>query len=193
MNQAELIRSLRLEQGLTQRELAEVLHVTDKAVSKWERGLGQPDASLLGPLAKALHVEPEALLEGTLSKNARSSGNLNRLKVFVCPCCGNVVTAEAPARVSCCGRGLKALVPREAAEGERLSLIPMDGGLFLSTEHPMTREHHIAFVMLLDESGLLLRRLYPEWPAQLNLPFTRRGRLLWYCTQHGLFCQKIRL
>lgn len=117
MNQAELIRSLRLEQGLTQRKLAEVLHVTDKAVSKWERGLGQPDASLLGPLAKALHVELEALLEGTLSKNARSSGNLNRLKVFVCPCCGNVVTAETPARVSCCGRGLKALVPREAAEG----------------------------------------------------------------------------
>ena len=39
--------------GLTQRELAEKLHVTDKAVSKWERGLSYPDVTLLEPLAAA--------------------------------------------------------------------------------------------------------------------------------------------
>lgn len=40
-----LIRALRREAGLKQRELAEALGVTDKAVSKWERGLGCPDVS----------------------------------------------------------------------------------------------------------------------------------------------------
>ena len=41
----------RKDQGLTQKELAEKLHVTDKAVSKWERGLSYPDVTLLEPLA----------------------------------------------------------------------------------------------------------------------------------------------
>ena len=46
-----VIFRLRRERGLTQRELAERLHVTDKAVSKWERGQGCPDVSLLTALS----------------------------------------------------------------------------------------------------------------------------------------------
>jgi len=42
-----LIRVLRLEKGLTQQGLAELLGVSNRAVSKWERGLGSPDLSLL--------------------------------------------------------------------------------------------------------------------------------------------------
>ena len=48
------IAQRRKELNLTQRELAEALHVTDKAVSKWERGLSYPDVTLLQPLAAAL-------------------------------------------------------------------------------------------------------------------------------------------
>jgi len=48
------IAQLRKVRGLTQRELAEKLHVTDGAVSKWERGMNFPDLSLLEPLAAAL-------------------------------------------------------------------------------------------------------------------------------------------
>ena len=47
------IQRLRKAAGLTQKELAEKLHVTDKAVSKWERGLSYPDVTLLEPLADA--------------------------------------------------------------------------------------------------------------------------------------------
>lgn len=42
---------MRKAQGLTQAELAEQLHVTDKAVSRWERGIGLPDINTLEPLA----------------------------------------------------------------------------------------------------------------------------------------------
>ena len=52
----------RRELGLTQRELAERLHVTDKAVSKWERGLSYPDVTLLEPLASALGLGVEELM-----------------------------------------------------------------------------------------------------------------------------------
>lgn len=54
----------RKEKGLTQRELAQRLFVSDKAVSKWERGLSIPDTALLVPLAQALGVTVTELLEG---------------------------------------------------------------------------------------------------------------------------------
>ena len=47
---------MRKERGMTQTELAEQLHVTDKAVSRWERGVGLPDINLLEPLAQALGI-----------------------------------------------------------------------------------------------------------------------------------------
>ena len=56
------IAQRRKELNLTQRELAEALHVTDKAVSKWERGVGCPDISLLEPLAETLELSVDQLL-----------------------------------------------------------------------------------------------------------------------------------
>ena len=50
--------------GMTQKELAEKLFLSDKAVSKWERGLSLPDVSVLMPLAQALGVTVTELLEG---------------------------------------------------------------------------------------------------------------------------------
>ena len=49
---------------MTQAELAARLHVTDKAVSKWERGAGLPDISLIEPLAAALDVSVLELMQG---------------------------------------------------------------------------------------------------------------------------------
>lgn len=56
------IRSLRKEKGLTQSALAQMLHVTDKAVSKWERNLSYPDISLFPKLADILGVTVSDLL-----------------------------------------------------------------------------------------------------------------------------------
>lgn len=58
------IAQLRKEQGLTQKELADRLSVTDKAVSKWETGKGFPDVKLLEPLAQALGVSLVELMQG---------------------------------------------------------------------------------------------------------------------------------
>ena len=54
----------RKRKGFTQKELAQRLYVSDKAVSKWERGLSLPDVSLLIPLGKELGVTVTELLEG---------------------------------------------------------------------------------------------------------------------------------
>lgn len=58
------IRQLRRERGMTQKELAAVLGVTDKAVSKWGLGASLPDVALLLPLAEALGVSATELLAG---------------------------------------------------------------------------------------------------------------------------------
>lgn len=52
----KFIQTLRKEQGMTQAQIGEKLGVTDKAISRWERGIGFPDISLLEPLAEALGV-----------------------------------------------------------------------------------------------------------------------------------------
>ena len=54
----------RKAKGYTQKELAEKLFISDKAVSKWERGLSMPDISLLVPLAEILDVSVTELLQG---------------------------------------------------------------------------------------------------------------------------------
>lgn len=58
------VAQLRKEQNMTQKELADALHVTDKAVSKWETGKGFPDVKLLEPLARALGVSLVELMRG---------------------------------------------------------------------------------------------------------------------------------
>ena len=47
----QFIARIRKEKKMTQAELAEKIHVTDKAISRWERGLGFPDIQTLEPLA----------------------------------------------------------------------------------------------------------------------------------------------
>ena len=50
--------------GITQKELAKKLYITDKAVSKWERGDGLPDISIIQRLSKELNVSVIDILNG---------------------------------------------------------------------------------------------------------------------------------
>ena len=63
-NFANFIKIYRKEKGLTQQQLAELVGVTEKAVSKWETGRGMPDISLLIPISEALGVKVSELLNG---------------------------------------------------------------------------------------------------------------------------------
>lgn len=58
------IKDLRIQKGMTQKQLAEMLNVTDKAVSKWETGRGIPDISFLEPLSNILDVSLSELMNG---------------------------------------------------------------------------------------------------------------------------------
>lgn len=62
-NLGKIITKLRKEQNMTQLELANKLNITDKAVSKWERGLSYPDITSISKLAKILNVETSYLID----------------------------------------------------------------------------------------------------------------------------------
>ncbi len=68
----QFIAELRKEKKLTQKDLAAQLHITDKAVSKWERGLSYPDITLLTSIADILGVTTSELLNGQRSETNAS-------------------------------------------------------------------------------------------------------------------------
>lgn len=65
-----LIKTLRTEKGITQKELAEKIKVSNATVSKWENAHGFPDISLLEPLAEALDISIAELMNGERNFNA---------------------------------------------------------------------------------------------------------------------------
>ena len=71
-----LIAEARKAKNLTQRSLASALHVSDRAVSKWERGVGFPDVSLLEPLADALGLTVTELLHGERREAPSDDGDV---------------------------------------------------------------------------------------------------------------------
>jgi transcriptional regulator with XRE-family HTH domain/desulfoferrodoxin (superoxide reductase-like protein) len=186
-----LIYTLRKEKGLTQKQLSECIRVSDKAISKWEHGRGCPDLSLLPELSNVLGVNLEELLTGELDANMAVAGNLKKIQFYVCPICGNFLTAARSTNISCCGRKLLPLTPQKAEKNERLSIETIETEFFISSDHVMTRKHFISFVAFLTGDTVILRKLYPEWDLQTRIPFFKHGMLIWYCTQHGLFYQII--
>lgn len=71
------ICKLRKENNMTQMELAQQLHVTDKAVSRWERGIGYPDIQLLPALSESLHVSVAELISCKKSSNYSNEEVIN--------------------------------------------------------------------------------------------------------------------
>ena len=187
----KLIYKLRKEQNMTQLQLAQQMNISDKTVSKWERGLGCPEVSLLPELSKLFGVDLEKLLSGQLETNARLGGDMKKLQFYCCPDCGNIITAMTATSLSCCGRKLQPLQPKRATEHERLVVEKVEDDFYITTAHPMERGHYIAFVALLSGDSIMLRKQYPQWELQVRIPIFAHGRLLWYCNRHGLFYQEI--
>ena len=80
-----MISSLRKDKGMTQLELAEIMGVTDKAVSKWERDLSCPDINSIPKLAEILEISVEDLIQGKTETKEQDTKekkeNISRNKV----------------------------------------------------------------------------------------------------------------
>ena len=186
-----IIKSLREKKGITQAQLAERLGVSGKAVSKWETAKGFPDISLLEPLAKVLSVSVAELLSGNMVVNKNISANILRSKFYVCPICGNILSAVGDAVIGCCGITLPPLEAEETDEDHPVSIEKVEDEHFVTVNHPMTKAHFISFVAYVTSDRVQFVKLYPEGNAETRLSLRGRGYLYIYCNKHGLMKKKV--
>lgn len=186
-----VIRQLREGKHLTQAQLAELLDVSSKTVSKWETAKGLPDISLIQPLASALGVSVMELLSGDAVMNQNKSANMMRSKFYVCPICGNVIHAMGQTVISCCGVTLPALEAEEVDEMHPFTIEKVEDEEFITVEHPMTKSHFISFLAYVTSDRFQMVKLYPEGTGSCRFRFQGRGYLYLYCNRHGLMRRQV--
>ena len=185
------IKILREKKGLTQTELADILGVSSKAISKWETAKGLPDISLIEPLANALSVSVMELMTGNTVINKNISSNILRSKFYVCPVCNNIIRTMGDAVISCCGITLPSLDAEDTDTEHQILIEKVEDEHFIIINHDMTKEHYISFVAYLTSDRVQFVKFYPEGNAETRLNIRGRGFLYIYCNKHGLMKQKI--
>ena len=84
-NMGDLIAGLRKARGMTQKDLAEQMNVTDKAVSKWERNLSCPDVNSIPRLAEVLGISVEELMTAAPKQEEKQEPDLVKLILTAVP------------------------------------------------------------------------------------------------------------
>jgi desulfoferrodoxin len=187
-----LILKRRKEIGITQKELGDKLNVSDKAISKWERGMGCPDIASINDLAEVLGVNATEILSGESIWNDNDAGNMKKTRLYVCPSCGNIVTSTSDLILNCCGRKLvKLKANKETDDCHTPSIEIMDGDLFIKVNHEMEKKHYISFIAYVTADKSIVRKLYPEQNAEVSFHPEGHGILYVYCNRHGLWMKTV--
>lgn len=185
------IKRLREEKELTQLQLAEIIGVSSKAVSKWETAKGLPDITLIEPLSKALGVSVMELMSGETVINKNASSNMLLSKFYVCPICGNIIHTTGEAVISCCGISLPSLEAEEIDFGHTVDIENVEDEKFITVSHEMTKTHFISFIAYVTTDKVHFVKLYPEGNAETRMQFRGRGYLYIYCNKHGLMRKRV--
>lgn len=189
--QSETIRALRERKAMTQKQLAEKLCISDKTISKWETGKGLPDISLLEDLARALGVSLTELMTGDLQTNENRSANLRRMGFYVCPVCGNVITAVGKGSFSCCGIPLPVQEAQPEDNAHTITVEPVEDEICVTIAHPMTKSHYISFIAWVSNDRAELVKLYPEQDITVRFKKRGHGTVYAYCNRDGLFSRRL--
>ena len=156
------IRMARRKKGITQSELADIIGVDKKTVSKWETAKGLPDINLLQPLAGALVVSVMELMSGDTVTNKNVSANILRSSFYVCPLCGNILYSTGDALISCCGATLTPLKACDEDAEHEITVQRVEDEHFITVRHPMTKEHYISCAAFVTCDSMQFKKLYPE-------------------------------
>ena len=187
----KIIKELREGKKLTQTELANILNVSDKTISKWETGKGLPDITLIEPLSKALNVSVIELMNGEYITNQNKSSNMLKSSFSVCPICGNIIHTMGENINSCCGITLPILEADLENDKHIINCNIVENEYFVSIDHEMSKDHYISFIAYVTNGRCEIVKLYPEQSAEAR--FLRRGKgiIYAYCNKDGLIKKMI--
>lgn len=185
------IKELREKKRLTQKDLAEKIGVSDKAVSKWETGKGLPDIGIVEDLAGALSVSVGELLTGEYRENKNPSGNMKKMEFYVCPVCGNIIASVGSGSFSCCGIILPKQEAEESDENHFIKIDTVDQEYLVTMKHPMDKNHYVSFVAYVTSDTCEIVKQYPE--QEITARFRKKGHGVFYayCNRHGMICKKV--
>ena len=181
------IKELREQKKMTQLQLAEMLGVSDKTVSKWETAKGYPDITLLEPIADVFGISVPELISGCHIRNANVSANMMRTKFYICPVCGNVIHSVGEAVVHCHGIRLLPAEAEPADEDHRITVERVEDEYYVRIDHDMSKEHYISFIAALSSDRCQMVKLYPEGNAESRFKISGVRKILFYCNRDGLF------
>ena len=181
------IKQLREKKKLTQKELADTIHVSDKTISKWETDKGFPDMGIIEDLSKALGVSLAELFTGNCKENENRAGNMRKMQFYICPVCGNIVTSLGKGTFSCCGIPLLEQTGEPCSEDHEICVETVDHEYYISMSHPMDKKHYISFFAYVTSGSMDLVKLYPEQSIEVRFRKKGGGVLYAFCNRHGMF------
>ena len=120
------------------------------------------------------------------------------MKYYICEHCGNIIeyVKESGVPVMCCGQKMTEIIPgtSDGAHEKHVPVVTVDGDKVVvevgSVEHPMTKEHHIEWIVIETEKGCQKVKLTPEQEPKAEFLLTEGDKLLAtyeYCNLHGLW------
>lgn len=115
-------------------------------------------------------------------------------RFYYCKECGNIIgliKGDAK-RITCCGETVIQLVAHEEInEKHTPKYEKVENEIFVTLNHPMTKEHYIEWIALMTDTKTIRVRMYPEQNAECRFPYIPNSKIFAYCNQHGLWCSKV--
>lgn len=123
-------------------------------------------------------------------------------KFYICKHCGNMIgmIKSSGVNVVCCGDPMTELKPNtvEASQEKHLPVVTIEGNIVKvkvgSVEHPMTEEHHIAWIYLETEQGGQRKKLAVGYKPEAEFALAGGDKVVGvyeYCNLHGLWLTKV--
>lgn len=194
MNQnqiANLIRNNREKRKMTQMELAQLLYVSDKTISKWETCKSCPDLEMMEAIARVFQMSIYEFLSNQIIETRNKQGNCLKVHFYVCPICGNVLWSLSESVMHCHGISLSSLQVQEINEDHLISIQKIENEYYVSISHEMTKQHYISFIAALSGNRIQFVKLYPEQNAEAYFKMDGVKFIYFYCNQEGLFKKRI--
>ena len=186
------IREQRERNNMTQLQLAEILGVSDKTVSKWETAKGYPDITLLEPIANAFKISVPELISGNHVQNTNVSANMMRSRFYVCPVCGNIIHSMGDVVIHCHGIQLLPAQAEQVDDAHKIIVELVEDEYYVRIEHDMTKSHFISFIAAVSADRCQMVKLYPEGNAKARFKINGVKKIYFYCNRDGLFCGAVK-
>lgn len=149
--------------------------------------IGLPGCRTVPALSRPFQVDLQSLLKGCLPVNRSLAGNLNHIRFFACPDCGEWLYTTSGAEINCCGHSLSPLDAKPVDEAHKPVIESIEDERYLTFSHEMTKTHFIRFAVWVGFDRTFSVQLYPEQEPALRLPtHSVRGTLYLLCSQDGL-------